>query len=283
MTKFAAKCLTVVAISVAALSSQAQNTIPFEDTFESGGGSVTDANVGWTWADVAFSDAACSAGSATGSFGPFSDEDPSDYLHPNNNFQNCGDNGGCYFRAGIVDLGEGDLALDVYGNQYSNDADACSQVNVFQEFPGIAVGDYELTATVQNNEFAQRDPSARVGVFFKVLKSSDETFDELQYGKQTVAPGDTPQTVTFQFTVEPGSAGELLQVGFYNETLPGQRNASALWDDVAIREQASAPTPNPGVGSETNAASIPTVPFYGLLLLSVLAGWLGQRHLRQRR
>ncbi len=265
---------------VATMGANAQNTLPFSDDFNNR--ALNDPTIGnnWTWYDLAYTDAACSAGNEAGGYGPYSDGDGSDYVHGNQNFTNCDPDGGCYFRAGIVEPAAGNFALDVYGNQYSSSGDACSQVNIFQEFAATASGTYRLSANVQANPYVGIASTSRVGVFYKVLKASDTSYATLQYGKQTVSvPSSGTKAVTFEFTVDAANQGELLQVGFFNETTPASRDASAWWDDVAVAEVT--PTSG-GVGDNGGTAAVPTLPVTGLVILSLLAGWLGKRHLRRR-
>ena len=75
----------------------ASNTIVFEDNFNDR--SLTDATIGnnWTWYDTSFSDASCST--YVSGYGPYSDNDGSDYVHANNNYTRLGDNGTTFARA----------------------------------------------------------------------------------------------------------------------------------------------------------------------------------------
>jgi hypothetical protein len=157
------------------------STPVFRDTFNDR--SLTDETIGgnWTWYDTTFSDANCTA--YVGGYGPWSDGDGSDYVHANNNYTRHGDNGGAYFRAGLV----GDSSnpqLEVYQNQYATQV--CNEIKVFKEFTNLAAGTYKFSAEVDINPYTPVASGNQVGVFFKVLDVAGG-YAEAQVAKQAVS------------------------------------------------------------------------------------------------
>ena len=159
----------------------ASNTIVFEDNFNDR--SLTDATIGnnWTWYDTSFSDASCST--YVSGYGPYSDNDGSDYVHANNNYTRLGDNG-TYFRAGLQGA-DGAASLEVYHNQFATQT--CNEIKVFQEITNLADGDYRLSVSVSGNEYTPIASGNQVGLFFKVLDVANG-YSEAQFSKQTVDP-----------------------------------------------------------------------------------------------
>lgn len=186
----------------------------------------------WTWYDSNY-ESDCTT--SVGGFGPYSEGGGgfANYVHPNNNYAQHGDNGAAYFRAGLESQGEGDIALNVYQNQYATQA--CNEIKIFQEFAGGDFGTYQINVNVIGNEFTAISEGSSVGLFFKVL-DVDADYSETQFEKYPITPPAhtaADLAVEVQFTVDDAASNRIVQVGMYAQH-PNGGTASAIWDDFSI-------------------------------------------------
>jgi len=202
----------------------------------------------WTWYDQWFDGTACE-GEAAGGFGPFDDNDGSDYVQGNQNYANAGDDGGLYYRAGLeVPAWDGALSnmLRVYGNQYI-DYEGCHRVLIFQETMVEAAGSMMLSFDVAKDRVGAPANGEITGAFIKVLKSSDGSYATLLFDRVETLLQDGVLTDKgyLEFVLGEEHVGELLQFGFYNDVVPalGQSwtTSAILYDNVMVDMAAIGP------------------------------------------
>ena len=198
---------------------------------------LTDETIGnnWTWFDTGY-ESDCTT--YVGGYGPYSDNDGSDYVAANNNYVRHGDNGYEYFRAGLEGQASGDVALNVYHNQYA--ANGCNEIKIFKEYAGGDPGTYQINVNVIGNQYTAISEGSSVGLFFKVLDVA-AGYSEAQFEKYPITPpaytaGDL--AVEVQFTVDSDVSNRIVQVGMYAQH-PQGGTASAIWDDFSIDTVAS--------------------------------------------
>ena len=213
----------------------------------------------WTWFDqwwdyAAWVDGTGCTGDPSGGFGPFSDGNPDDYVHRNNNFFTvAGDFD--YFRAGLeVPAWQGalDNMLRVYGNQYFGNVQ-CERVLIFQEYPDIQEGAYTFSFDVAKDQYGAPANGEITGAFVKVLQSSNGSFGTLYFETLLTEPpaATSPDDVStrsqfIKFNVPAEWEGELLQFGFYNDISKPEGHSwgtsGAYYDNVTLEEADSGET-----------------------------------------
>lgn len=250
-TSYGANLLLATLLTVGCLGNA--NAAPiFADDFED---RVKDqALIGndWTWFDQTYGGDTCT-GNPTGEYGPWSDNDPSDYPADNRNYwtasadQGFGDS---YYRAGLeVPAWEGALGnmLRIYGNQY-NGAPTCQRVLVFKESAIQAAGTHIFSFEVAQDRYGAPANGEITAAFVKVLKSSDSSYATLLFDTTNTTPpqASAPDNVKtrfqyLEFDIPQEWVGELLQFGFYNDLTPqlGQSwtTSAALYDNVTLAEK----------------------------------------------
>ena len=233
----------------------------------------------WLAFDQSFSTDTCT-GTPIGAFGPIPAEN-------RNYFTASADvgQGDSYFRAGLeVPAWDGATSnmMRVYGNQYNANPD-CQRVLVFQDIPNIAAGDYTFSFDVAKDRYGAPANGEIIGAFVKVLKSSDNSYGELIFTTiASASPADaTTAAQSIDFTIPAEMAGELLQIGFYNDLSPnlGQswQTSGAYYDNVRLVEFIVPPPPYEG-----NTQGVP-VPFWAYMSMIVLLLFMGGSVLRSRR
>ena len=237
--------LSALLLILIALSSQAAADLLFSDDFED---RVQDQELignNWTWYDQWFAAEGCT-GEASGGFGPFDDNDPSDYEAQNRNFFTVPEGSGDYYRAGLeVPAWDGALSnmLRVYGNQY-NLNEACQRTLIFQEMDAPAAGTYSFVFDVAQDRVGAPAAGEVTAAFVKVLDPANgyaTVLFETEETKPKAASVPLDVEATRQgvdFTITEEMVGKLLQFGFYNDVTPNWSQsadtAAALYDNITV-------------------------------------------------
>jgi hypothetical protein len=219
-------------------------------------------------------------------WGPWSDNDGSDLLAANRNYQTAGQDGS-YYRAGLeVPAWDGALTnmLRVYGDQYLVDGEGWERVLIFQALQIAGAGDFVFSFDVAQAQYGAPENAEITGAFLKVLRSSDSSYATLwTHEVLTTAPGGAvlaPQSIEFNIPAE--YVGELLQFGFYNdvtENLGQSWTTSAItYDNVELAPAVVVP-PKP---DRPDFEGIP-IPFWASLAIAGLLALFGGITLRSRR
>ena len=252
--KLTAVCSLLV--SVAGFNNQAAADSLFFDDFEDRVKDQVLVGPGWTWYNQTFSDEQCTE--YVGGFGPYDDNDGSDYLQENRNYWTASADlgfGDSYFRAGLEvpawATNEGEKVvlsnmLRVYGDQnYAPPGvTTCKRTLVFQEMPATA-GSFTFSFDVAMDRVGAPVNGEVTSAFVKVIKTSDLSYNELIFEHVETTPPvtSTPENAStaFQaidFTVPAEMAGELLQFGFYTDVIEdlgqGWGTSAALYDNVML-------------------------------------------------
>ena len=161
---------------------------------------------------------------------------------------------------------------------------------IFQDVLNIAAGDFTFSYDVAKDRYGAPANGEIIGAFVKVLKSSDNSYAELIF--DTLAsqiPADfatVPQSI--DFTIPAEMAGELLQIGFYNDLSPalGQswETSGAYYDNIVLAPAVVEPPvepPEPPPGKYNGDAAVP-VPFWAYLIIAGLLAFVGGSKLRSR-
>ncbi len=203
----------------------------------------------WTWYDMTFAGDTCE-GDPIAEFGPFSDGDGSDYAAENRNYYTASEDvgqGDSYYRAGLeVPAWEGALSnmLRVYGNQF-NPAMSCQRTLIFQDIDIENAGTHVFSFDVAQDQFGAPANGEIVAAFVKILRQSDESFEELVFERLILDPpvATTPLDVetasmAIEFHIGEEHIGELLQIGFYSDLTPSLGQAwdtsGAYYDNVRL-------------------------------------------------
>lgn len=208
----------------------------------------------WTWFDQTFGTNDCT-GELVAGFGPFDDGDSSDYEADNRNFWTAStDQGGDgnFYRAGLevpawtyIDnngAAQGALSnmLRIYGNVFAT-AETCQRTLVFQERDIDAAGPYVFSFEVTQDQFGVPVNGEKTFAFVKVLRRSDNSFEEILFETVETTRVDSgarifEQKIDFELTED--HVGELLQFGFFNDVTQSLGHtfatAGAYYDNVTL-------------------------------------------------
>lgn len=210
---------------------------------------------GWTWYNQAYSDDACT--DYVSGWGPQDDGNDDDYLQENRNYWTASaefGQGNSYFRAGLEVPAWADDAdekvvlsnmLRVYGDQYYNPGGiTCKRTLIFQEMPATT-GSFTFSFDVAMDRFGAPANGEVTGAFVKVIKTSDESYEELIFVQEETTPPvtTTPENAStafqaIEFTIPAEMANETLQFGFYNDVVESQGQgwgtSATLYDNVKL-------------------------------------------------
>jgi len=186
---------------------------------------------------------------------------------------------------GGIDGNVVNLTADGYMNVFSNYGDGnqpniCLETNVYREVVITAGDEGDYRMNFEPIVPAPADTGATTKAFIKVLNFGDYSDTGLS------AYVDTPANGTVATTISAADlAGGDLRVQFGFLTVAAGYDPSGMfYDNIAFAEGLAAPAPpGPPVVTPGDPTAVPALPTYGLMLLAVLAGWLGQRQLRNRR
>jgi hypothetical protein len=211
----------------------------------------------WTWYDQTFPGETCADEDTPVGFGPYDDNDPSDYEVANRNYWTASEEyagqGDSYFRAGLEvpawPDAEGNPVLmsnmlRVYGNPEMT-ATTCERVLVFQEMTIENAGPFEFSFDVAQDKEGAPANGEITAAFVKVLRSSDQSYETVLFERveTTPPPATSPTDVRaisqfIEFKISEEWVGELLQFGFYNDVTEdlGQSpwTSAALYDNVML-------------------------------------------------